>query len=613
MPRVYVMPFGAQVMPAGVRFRLWAPAARSVELLLYGLAVPVAEPMRASAGGWFERIEPAARAGTRYRFRIDGELEVADPASRCNPKDADGPSLVVDPATFDWGPQQWRGRPWHEAVIYEIHVGSFTTAGTFRAAIERLDHLVSLGVTLLELMPLADFPGERGWGYDGVLPFAPDSAYGSPDDLKALIRAAHERQLGVLLDVVYNHFGPEANFLPRYAPQFLTAQHRTPWGDAMNFDAAGSPEVRDFFVHNALYWLEEFAFDGLRVDAVHAIHDESEVHILTAIARAVRDGPGATRYVHLIAENAANEAQRLGYPQVRERFDAQWNDDVHHCLHVLLTGETEGYYTDFGQQPANQLARALAEGFVFQGEYSRHDQGARGSVSTHLPPTAFVNFLQNHDQIGNRPLGDRLASLVASQAALRAAVAIVLLGPAIPMLFMGEEWGAREAFAYFCDFKPELAAKVRAGRAQEFSGFAQLKGGEGTSVPDAAAASTFESARLYWGQLEDPGSAETLAFYKRLLALRRAEIAPRIPLIRASHYVGGGAGSASRVSWTLEDGSELLLIFNLSARRVPAPGRNEGRVLYATSGAGTPPSALEAWSVLWLHQDPETQRRGAPG
>ena len=611
MRRVYAMPFGAQVTPAGVRFRLWAPAAREVELILCPAAGSTAQPMTRAAGGWFERLEPQAQAGARYRFRINGEFEIADPASRCNAEDAEGPSVVIDPASFEWGPQQWTGRPWHEAVIYEIHVGTFTSAGTFRAAIERLDHLVSLGVTLLELMPVADFPGRRGWGYDGVLPFAPDSAYGSPDDLKALIRAAHERQLGVLLDVVYNHFGPEANYLPRYAPQFLTAQHRTPWGDAMNFDAAGSAEVRDFFVHNALYWLEEFAFDGLRVDAVHAIHDQSEVHILTAIARAVRAGPGATRHVHLIAENAANEAQRLGYPAVQERFDAQWNDDVHHCLHVLLTGETADYYTDFGQHPANQLARALAEGFVFQGEYSQHAQSARGSVSSHLPPTAFVNFLQNHDQIGNRPLGDRLASLVASAAALRAAVAIVLLGPAIPLLFMGEEWGAREAFAYFCDFKPELTARVRAGREQEFAGFARLTGGEGAAVPDAAADSTFESAHLYWGQLEDPCSAQMLAFYQRLLALRRSEIVPRIPLIRASHYVGGGTESASRVAWTLADGSELLLVFNLSDRRVPAAGRNEGRVLYATGPAESNPTALEAWSVLWLLREQGEQQRSA--
>jgi 1,4-alpha-glucan branching enzyme/maltooligosyltrehalose trehalohydrolase len=380
----------------------------------------------------------------------------------------------------------------------------------------------------------------------------------------------------------------------------------------MNFDAAGCPEVRDFFVHNALYWLEEFAFDGLRVDAVHAIHDDSEVHILTAIASAVRAGPGAQRHVHLIAENNANEAQRLGHPLVKARFDAQWNDDLHHCLHVLLTKETEGYYSDFSEQPANQLARALAEGFVFQGEYSRHEQAHRGSVSTDLPPTAFISFLQNHDQIGNRPLGERLTSLVASEAALRAAVAILLLAPAIPLLFMGEEWGAREPFAYFCDFKPALAALVRAGREQEFAGFARLRGGEGVAVPDAAAVDTFERARLYWGQLEDPHSADWLAFYQRLLALRHAEIVPRIPLIRASHHVDG-SDRASRVAWKLADGSELVLMFNLSGRPVAASGRIDGRVLFATMSANPPPIVLEAWSVLWLLQDRGDQPRGVAG
>jgi maltooligosyltrehalose trehalohydrolase len=612
MRRVYSMPFGAQVTPAGVRFRLWAPAAGSVELFLYDSGEPRPRPMRQAGSGWFERLESEASAGSRYRFRIDGALEVADPASRYNAEDAEGPSVVVDPASFDWGAQQWAGRPWNEAVIYEIHVGSFTPAGTFRAAIERLDHLASLGVTLLELMPVADFPGQRGWGYDGVLPFAPDSAYGSPDDLKALIRAAHERHIGVLLDVVYNHFGPEANYLPQYAPQFFTPRHRTPWGDAMNFDALEAPEVRDFFVHNALYWLEEFAFDGLRVDAVHAIYDDSEVHILTAIASAVRAGPGAKRHVHLIAENNANEAHRLGHPLLMGRFDAQWNDDLHHCLHVLLTGETDGYYVDFAAQPANQLARALAEGFAFQGEYSQHEQGNRGSVSTDLPPTAFVSFLQNHDQIGNRPLGDRLTSLVASETALRAAVAIVLLAPAIPLLFMGEEWGAREPFAYFCDFKPELAALVRVGREREFAGFARLKGGEGAAVPDAAATGTFERARLYWGQLEDPHSADWLAFYQRLLALRHAEIVPRIPLIRAGRYADG-SDWASRVTWMLTDGSELVLMFNLSDRPVAASGRADGRVLFATAPANPRSIVLEAWSVLWLLQRQDDPRRTAEG
>jgi 1,4-alpha-glucan branching enzyme/maltooligosyltrehalose trehalohydrolase len=365
--------------------------------------------------------------------------------------------------------------------------------------------------------------------------------------------------------------------------------------------------VREFFVHNALYWIEEFAFDGLRVDAVHAIRDNSDEHILTAIGRAVRTGPGARRHVHLIAENAANEAQRLGYPKTPDRFDAQWNDDVHHCLHVLLTGETDGYYTDYAQHPAHRLARALAEGFAFQGEYSKHESRIRGTPSAHLPPTAFVNFLQNHDQIGNRPHGERLTALVANEAALRAAVALLLLAPAIPLLFMGEEWGAREPFAYFCDFHPELAALVRAGREQEFSGFARLKGDNGAPVPDAAAASTFEGAKLYWGGLEDPRAAEWLGFYRNLLAIRHAEIVPRISTIERASYSVIEGSCAARVAWTLADGSSLLVLFNLGEQLIPMPGRNGGRVLFSTLAGHGAPSALPPWSVLWLMQEPNGQ------
>jgi maltooligosyltrehalose trehalohydrolase len=602
MRRVHTMPFGAEVGASGVDFRLWAPAARQVDLLLYEGARPRVLRMSSRGEGWFERTEPDARAGVRYRFRIDGALDVPDPASRCNGEDAEGPSVVIDPASFDWGEDQWRGLPWHEAVIYEAHIGAFTPEGTFSAAIERLDHLQSLGVTILELMPIGDFPGRRGWGYDGVLPFAPDSAYGSPDQLKALIRAAHERRLGVILDVVYNHFGPQGNFLGRFAPQFSTSEHRTPWGDAMNFDRADSATVRDFFVHNALYWIEEFAFDGLRLDAVHAMHDESEVHILTAIARAVRAGPGHMRQVHLIAENHANEAHALGYPQTWARFNAQWNDDVHHCLHVILTGETAGYYADFARDPQAQLARGLAEGFVYQGELSEYEGRTRGSSSVHLPPTAFVNFLQNHDQIGNRPLGERLISVAASSQALRAAVSIVLLAPAVPLLFMGEEWGTTAPFRYFCDFSGELAASVRQGRRQEFAGFAGLSGERAESLPDPTALDTFESSRLDWSGLADPEAARWLQLYRLLLGIRRAEIMPRIPSIRSARYEYVGADTATRVTWSLSDGTDLVLLYNLSARSVALRGRRDGQVLHASAPLAGAANLMDAWCVTWLHQ-----------
>src|SRR5471032_2202912 len=308
------MPFGAELTRAGVRFRLWAPAAQTVHVMLESAGESRALPMQALPEGWFELVTPDAQAGSRYRYRINGGLQVADPASRFNPEDAQGVSLVVDPYAFDWHDAAWRGRPWHEAVLYELHVGRFTPEGTFAGVERRLDYLADLGVTVIELMPIADFPGKRGWGYDGVLPYAPDSAYGTPADLKSMVAAAHARGLAVMLDVVYNHFGPEGNYLHQYAPDFFTHRHHTPWGSAINFDGPGSVTVRDFFIQNALYWLEEYSFDGLRFDAVHAIIDDSKPHIFKELASRLRTGPGSERPIYLVLENNANQAQYLGAP-----------------------------------------------------------------------------------------------------------------------------------------------------------------------------------------------------------------------------------------------------------------------------------------------------------
>ena len=362
------MPFGAELREDGsVRFRLWAPAARQVELLLRGPQGTRALQMAQAGEGWFELVTAEAGAGSRYLYRIDGGLEVPDPASRLNSEDVHGPSVVVDPTAFEWTDGTWRGRPWHEAVIYELHVGTFSPEGTFSGVERKLDHLVDLGVTAIELMPIADFPGKRNWGYDGALLYAPDTAYGTPDELKSLVCAAHERGLMVLLDVVYNHFGPEGNYLHVYAPQFFTDRHHTPWGAAINFDGADSRPVRDFFVHNALYWLEEYHFDGLRIDAIHTVCDDSPRHIVTEITEAVRQGPGRERHVHVVLENGANQARFLGPPGAPMTADAQWNDDVHHCLHVILTGESDGYYEDYARNPHGLLCRCLAEGFAYQG------------------------------------------------------------------------------------------------------------------------------------------------------------------------------------------------------------------------------------------------------
>ena len=406
MKRIHRMPFGAQ--PAGgtlTRFRLWAPAAHAVELLIGTGALRL--PMTAAPDGWRELVVDAP-PGTCYRYRINGKLEVPDPASRFNPEDAHGPSEVVDPGAFEWEDGDWRGRPWEDAVIYELHVGTFSPAGSFAGVAAQLDYLSQLGVTAIELMPVADFPGARNWGYDGVLPFAPDSSYGRPEDLKRLVAAAHARGLMVLLDVVYNHFGPEANYLHAYASSFFSNRHQTPWGAAINFDAEGSRTVRDFFVHNALYWLEEYHLDGLRLDAVHAIIDDSMPDIVTEIARAVREGPGRERQVHIVLENDRNQSRYLPRDAACKALQAsaQWNDDIHHAFHILTTGERDGYYEDYAAQPLWYLGRSLAQGFGYQGERSPHRENApRGEPSAHLPPAAFVSFLQTHDQVGNRALG----------------------------------------------------------------------------------------------------------------------------------------------------------------------------------------------------------------
>jgi maltooligosyltrehalose trehalohydrolase len=604
--RGHGMPFGAQLSPdGGVRFRLWAPAAHEVELLLYDLAGksrPLA--MTALPEGWFELVTREAGAGSRYRYRIDGEIEVPDPASRSNPEDIQMPSEVVDASAFEWDDDAWRGRPWHEAVIYELHVGTFSPEGTFAGAATKLDHLAELGVTVIELMPIADFPGARGWGYDGVLQYAPESAYGSPEDLKSLVAAAHRRGIAMMLDVVYNHFGPEGNYLHLYAPQFFTDRHHTPWGAAINFDGAGSRTVRDFYIHNALYWLEEYHFDGLRFDAVHAIIDDSNPHILNEIARAARTGPGRERPIYLVLENGDNRASFLGAQGAVDTFDAQWNDDVHHCLHTLLTGESDGYYEDYAENPHAMLCRCLAEGFGYQGQVSAHQGNPRGEPSAHLPPTAFVNFLQNHDQIGNRALGERIAQLSRSEAALRAATAVLLLSPSPPLLFMGEEWEAPQPFPYFCDFEPELASKVREGRKREFARFEKFRDRDGLAgLPDPTDIATFRSACLDWSALQQPPHDAALDHHRRLLAVRQRDIVPLIPKILTGTCIKLEASGAFAVDWRLDDGAVLHLLANLTERAVPVVGRAAGRMIFATHPnirAAMTRNELAPWSVTWL-------------
>jgi maltooligosyltrehalose trehalohydrolase len=599
---VHAMPFGAEVADGSTRFRLWAPSGDRIGLVVDGREID----MPAVGEGWFEVTDRHAGAGSRYQFRVEGDLLVPDPASRFQPDDVHGASAVVDPAAYRWRTAGWRGRPFAETVLYELHVGCFSEEGSFDGLRRRLDELAKLGVTAVELMPLSEFSGRHNWGYDGVLPFAPDSAYGHPDDLKRLIDEAHERELMVWLDVVYNHFGPEGNYLHVYAGQFFDEEEHTPWGGAINYEAR---PVRDFAINNVLYWLEEYRFDGLRFDAVDWILDDSETHVLEEIAATVRERI-TDRHVHLVLENDNNDPHLLQRREDgRPRFyDAQWNDDIHHVYQHLLTGDAGGYYVDYSHYAHERLARALASGFVYQGEQSNYRGGKhRGQPSGDLPPTAFVSFLQNHDQVGNRAFGERIADL-AEFDAVQSMQAVQLLAPNIPLLFMGEEWGAVQPFCFFTDFHDELADAVREGRRREFQKFPEFASEDARAhIPDPNLESTFLASRLDRSVLDDPVHQGWLEHTGELLALRQREVVPRLT------GIGGGAGEGSaeasvvRVAWQLGDGSRLALLANLADQPAPRGAPHEvGRTLYQhPKDAQNPPGEeLPPWFVLWTLQDP---------
>lgn len=543
--------------------------------------------MQRGEDGWYALDVAGTRPGSRYRFRIDDELDVPDPASRFQPEDVHGPSELIDHA-YEWQARSWKGRPWHECVFLELHTGAFTPEGSFRGIIGRLDHIVETGITAIELMPVADFFGRWNWGYDGVLIFAPDGAYGRPEDLKALIDAAHQRGLMIFLDVVYNHFGPEGNYLGRYAPQFFTEAH-TPWGNAIDYE---NPLVRRFAVENALYWLNDFRFDGLRLDAVHAIAEPSRTTLLNemsfAVGKLARD---TGRHIHLVLENDANQASLLDplADPPRGEYRAQWNDDYHHAFHVLLTGEQQGYYRDY-REPQRHAVRALAEGFVYQGDPSSHRKGEkRGEPTQNLPATAFVNFVQNHDQIGNRVLGERLIAL-AAPAALEAALAITLLAPSPPLMFMGDEWGAREPFPFFCDFKGDLAEAVRKGRRQEFEEAYARFGGE---IPDPLAEQTFGSAALDWTKVGDAEHQARLELVRQLLDARRSFVIPRLPQIIPGHGQCTIDDGVLGARWNFRNGEALSIIANLTDAPRSRPATKFGESIWG----GVPPAQLPPWSV----------------
>lgn len=548
--------FGAVPRDNGVvRFRLWAPGVSQVWLEVEGRPAVGMD----TVGDGFHELEYACPVGSRYRYRVGPGLSAPDPASRLQNGDVHDASIVFDTRSYDWCHADWSGRPWTDTVLYEVHAG---LAGGFVGVQAMLADLAELGVTAIQLMPVADFSGPRNWGYDGVLPYAPDCAYGSPDDLKALIDTAHGMGMMVFLDVVYNHFGPDGNYLASYAPDFFRNDMETPWGPAIDFR---QPQVRRFFAENALYWLREYRFDGLRLDAVHTLPDPDW---LPEMARFVRRHTPLGRHVHLVLENDDNAARLM-----RHGFDAQWNDDAHHVLHVMLTGEIQGYYTAYQDDPTGKFARVLAEGFVYQGQPSPWRNGLpRGEPSADLPPSAFVFFLQNHDQIGNRAMGERLITLCSRDSqALHAAVALQLLAPHIPLLFMGEEYGATAPFLYFTSFKDaDLALAVREGRRKEFAGFPEYSQPSARRrIPDPNDEGTWEQCKIAIGG-QDENALAWRGYYRQLLRVRREFVMP---------YLVGARSAPGRIlapfclvaRWTLSNGNLLSLYCNLSRENVELP------------------------------------------
>ncbi len=555
---------GARGGPGGsVEFRVWAPHAHAVDLVLLDDGHRWVRPMEKEEGGYFRHAEPDLPDGQRYVFCLDGGPERPDPCSLWQPAGVHGPSVVVRPGGFAWSDRGWRGVARPDLVFYELHVGTFTPEGTFEAVIPRLPELRELGVTAVEIMPVAQFPGTRNWGYDGVCLYAAQDSYGGPHGLQRLVDACHACGLACFLDVVYNHFGPEGNYLAEFGPYF-TDRYRTPWGQAINYDGPGSDGVRDFVLDNARTWLEEFHLDGLRLDAVHAIFDLGARHILGAVKEAADDVAARRGFpATVVAESDLNDP-RLLYPPERGGMglDAQWADDFHHAVHSLLTGETQGYYADFGQ--AAQVARVQATPYLYAGEYSPHRERRHGAPPEGLAGDRFVVCLQNHDQVGNRARGDRLAALLHCPARQRLASSMLLLSPYLPLLFMGEEYGEERPFPFFCSFNdPELVQAVREGRRREFAAFSWQ--GE---VPDPQAEEIFAAARPGWSWPEGTPAAGLRRLHRDLLAARREWPALRDFTSREArlHPVAGG-----EVLELVRGGGALRAFFNLADRSLPLP------------------------------------------
>jgi maltooligosyltrehalose trehalohydrolase len=509
--------FGALPCDRGVRFRVWAPRVRDLELVLHdGRAEGTYRPDR-DAEGTFDILLEDARAGDRYGYRLDGGELRPDPASRFQPEGVHGPSQVVDPYAFEWTDARWSGAP-ADLVVYELHVGTFTPEGSFRAAAERLPYLRDLGITAIELMPVADFPGLRNWGYDGVCLYAPSRAYGRPDDLRGLVDEAHRLGLAVILDVVYNHLGPDGAYLPAFNPEYLSERHGTPWGRAINLDGPGAHMVRRFIIDNARHWIGEYHLDGLRLDATHALIDDSPVTFVAELAAEVRAAAGRPIVIH--AEDHRNlaamidDAERGGWG-----LDGVWADDFHHAMRRYLAGDSHGYYADYAGT-TSEIAQALREGWLLSGQPTRTGR-PRGTDPSAVPMSRCIACLQNHDQIGNRALGDRLTDAVAPES-WRAASTVLLTSPLTPLLFMGQEWAASTPFQFFTDLPEYVGRLVTEGRRMEFAAFPGFSDPTARGrIPDPQAVSTFAASRLVWEERDAPPHGKVLALYRALLALRR--------------------------------------------------------------------------------------------
>jgi maltooligosyltrehalose trehalohydrolase len=592
------LPVGAEVFGSdGVHFRVWAPKRRRVEVVLDHDEVPVPVALEPEAGGYFARLVPAARPGMRYRFRLDGDRALfPDPASRFQPDGPHGPSLIIDPHRFEWSERHWRGKTLGGQIIYEMHIGTFTLAGTWAAAARELPELAVAGITVLEIMPVADFPGRFGWGYDGVNLFAPTRLYGTPDDFRRFVNDAHAVGLGVILDVVYNHVGPDGNYLGQFSDDFITKKYDNEWGDALNFDGDNAGPVREFFIANARYWIDEFHLDGLRLDATQQIFDASPVHILAEVTHAAREAAGE-RSVLIVAENEWQET-RLVRSRAEGGFgmDGLWNDDFHHSAMVALTGHTEAYYNDFHGNP-QEFISAVKWGYLFQGQRYRWQKKRRGTPALDLPPAHFVTFLENHDQVANSARGLRSRYLT-SPGRHKAMTALVLLAPGTPMLFQGQEFAASAPFIFFADHHPELAQLVQRGRRDFLCQFPSITAAGGAvHLPDPHDPRAFEQCKLDFTERET--NRDYYDLHRDLLRLRRDD--PAFSAQRPRGIDGAVLGTAAfMLRYFVDGGDDRLLVVNLGRdlELDPAP-----EPLLA-------PSVGQSWAIRWSSEDARYGGRG---